>query len=119
LQALSTADQTAEIACTLPPTKAADRLCGLEDLLAGHLESVVRTPGRLRLTVARGSRPDIEERLTAWAAEEKACCAFLGFGLESDERSVTLEIVAPAGAEPTLDGIDWLVRAAGGKRLDG
>jgi hypothetical protein len=113
MQTLSTVDPTAAIECTLPVIKAASRLCDLDDVVGGgRLAGIEREPGRYRFTVARDGRTDLEEQLAAWAADEKSCCAFLGFAMESDATSVTVEIRAPAGADPTLDGIDWLVRAA-------
>ena len=120
MQTLSTVDPTASIECTLPVSEAAGHLRDLDDVVgAGRLEGIEREPGRYRFTVARDGRPDLERQLAAWAADEKSCCAFLGFALESDAASVTIEIRAPAGADATLDGIDWLVRAAAGTRVGG
>jgi hypothetical protein len=109
---LSHADSTVLVACTLPPTEFRERLKALEAIVGDDLANVGRDADRIRVTIARGGRPDLEERVTAWATEEKACCAFLGFSVASDDDSVTVEIRAPAGAEATLDGIDWIVRAA-------
>lgn len=117
MQTLSTVDPTASIECTLPVSEAAARLSDLDDVLgAGRLEGIEREPGRYRFTVARDGRSDLERQLAAWAADEKSCCAFLGFAIQSDAASVTVEIQAPDGADPTLDGIDWVVRAAAGTR---
>ena len=118
MKTLSVVDPAAPIECTLPVTEAAGRLCDLDGVVGGgRLQGVDRAAGRFRFTVARDGRADLEHQLAAWAADEKSCCAFLGFAIESDEESVTMEIQAPVGAEPTLDGIDWLVRAAAGTRL--
>jgi hypothetical protein len=117
MKTLSSVDSTAAIECTLPVTEAAGRLSDLDDVVdGGRLQGIDRAAGRFRFTVARDGRMDLEEQLAAWAADEKSCCAFLGFAIESDRESVTMEIQAPDGAEPTLDGIDWLVRAAAGTR---
>lgn len=117
MQTLSTVDPTTPIECTLPVTEAAGRLFDFDDVVgAGRLKGVEREPGRYRFTVARDGRPDLEQQLAAWADDEKSCCAFLGFAIESDAASVTIEIRAPDGADTTLDGIDWLVRAAAATR---
>ena len=117
MKTLSAIDSTAPIQCTLPVTEAATHLRDLDDAVGGgRLQGIIREAGRYRFTVARDGRDDLEEQLAAWATDEKACCAFLGFAIESAPSSVTMEIRAPDGAEPTLDGIDWLVRAAAGTR---
>jgi hypothetical protein len=110
---LSPVDPTAEIACTLPVNEAGGRLNSLQTLVGDHLDRLCRDSDRLRIRVLRAGRGDLEAELASWAEAEKACCAFLGFALESEPDAVTLEIAAPAGAEPTLDAIEWMVRAAG------
>lgn len=110
---LSQVDSTADIACTLPINEARDRLGELQSLVGGHLDHVSRAGDRLRIRVLRADRGDLEADFAAWAEEEKGCCAFLGFAVESERDTVTLEIAAPAGAEPTLEAIEWMVRAAG------
>lgn len=109
---LSRPDPTADIACTLPPNDASDRLRALQAIVGDQLEEVGRLGGRLSLRINRAGRTDLETQVTAWAAEEKACCAFLGFAVGSEPEAVTIEISAPVGAEPTLDGIEWMIRAA-------
>ena len=117
MKTLSTVDPAAPIQCTLPVAEVAAHLCDLDQVVGiGRLEGIARSAGRYRFTVARDGRADLEDQLAAWAADEKTCCSFLGFSIESAPSSVTLEIHAPDGAEPTLDGIDWLVRAAAGTR---
>lgn len=110
---LSRPDATADIACALPPNDAGARLRALQAIVGDQLVDVARRGGRLSLRINRAGRADLEAQATAWAAEEKACCAFLGFAVDSDPDAVTIEISSPAGAEPTLDGIEWLIRAAG------
>lgn len=109
---LSFADPTAEIACTLPPNEMRDRLEALGTILGTHLLDLDREGDRLRVVIGRGDRTDLDAQVVAWAQEEKACCGFLGFAVDSEPDAVTIEITAPAGAGPTLDGIDWIVRAA-------
>jgi len=112
---LSQADPTAKLACTLPVIEAGDRLNALQALVGDRLAGLSHEGDRVRVRILRSGRGDLEAELAAWAEAEKACCAFLGFGIESEPDAVTLEIVAPAGAEPTLQGIEWIVRAAGGQ----
>lgn len=109
---LSQVDPTADIACTLPVNEARDRLGELQSLVGGHLDHVSRAGDRLWIRVLRADRDKLEADIAAWAEAEKGCCVFLGFAVESAPDTVTLEIAAPAGAEPTLDGIEWIVRAA-------
>ena len=110
---LSEADPMANVACTLPSNEAGDRLTMLQALAGDTLEAVTRTGDRLRIRIARAGHANLEAEVTEFAEAEKACCSFLGFAIESEPEAVTLEIVAPAGAAPALDGIAWMVRAAG------
>jgi len=114
---LSQVDPTAEIACTLPVNEAGGRLNALQTLIGDRLDHVSRRADRIQIRVWRAGRPNLEAELAAWAEAEKACCAFLGFAIEPEPDAVTLEIDAPAGAEPTLDGIEWIIRSAGGKSI--
>ena len=110
---LSPVDPAADIACILPVNEAGSRLEALQTLIGGRLDAVSREDGRLRIRIGRAGRQDLEAEVAAWAEAEKACCAFLGFAVESESDAVTLEIAAPLRAEPTLDAIEWMVRAAG------
>jgi hypothetical protein len=110
---LSDIDPTADVACTLPVSEAGARLMTLQALVGDTLEGVTRTGDRLRIRIERAGHANLEAEVTAFAEAEKACCTFLGFAIESESEAVTLEISAPGGAAPTLDGIDWMVRAAG------
>ena len=110
---LSRVDPKADIACTLPVNEAGDRLRALQAVIGDHLDDLTLAGGRLRIRVLRKGGADLEAEVTAWAEAEKACCAFLGFAVESEPDAVTIEIAAPAGAELTLEGIEWIVRAAG------
>jgi hypothetical protein len=110
---LSEVDPAADVACTLPVNEASDRLTALQALVGDTLGGLTRSGDRLRVRIERGGHANLEAELTVFAAAEKACCAFLGFAIESEPDAVTLEIAAPDGAAPVLDGIEWLVRAAG------
>jgi hypothetical protein len=109
---LSQVDSTADIACTLPVNAFGDRLNAIQVLIGDHLDDLSRDGDRLRIRIRRAGRADLESEVAAYARAEKACCAFLGFAVESADETVTLDIVAPVGAEATLGGIEWMVRAA-------
>jgi hypothetical protein len=109
---LSQPDPQAPIACNLPPGEFGQRLRALETIVGRDLIGISRSTNGLTLRFAKGDRADLEADLTRWATDEKACCGFLGFAIASEAGVVTMEVAAPAGAEPTLDGIDWIVRAA-------
>lgn len=110
---LSLADPVADIACTLPVNEAHGRLEALQTLIGGRLDSISREDHRLVIRIGRAGRVTLEAEVVSWAEAEKACCGFLGFAVEPEPDTVTLAITAPVGAEPTLDGIEWMVRAAG------
>jgi hypothetical protein len=110
---LSRVDPSAAIACTLPVNQAGDRLNALQAVIGDRLESASRDGNRLRIRIDRTGDPDIEAKAMEWAEAEKSCCAFLGFAIDSEPETVTLEIAAPSDAAGSLDGIEWLVRAAG------
>ena len=110
---LSKIDPTTEIACTLPVNEAGDRLNLLQAVIGDHLESVHRDGDRLRVRISRAGDASLAARVAEWAEAEKGCCSFLGFAVESERETVTLEIAAPGDAAGSLDGIEWLVRAAG------
>jgi len=113
---LSHLDPLAEIACTLPPDEAASRVTALQALISGRIRDVDRAGERLRIRMDRAGETDLEARVTEWAAAEKRCCAFLGFAVESERDTVTLEIEAPSRAVRMLDGIGWLIRGASESR---
>jgi hypothetical protein len=91
----------------------ADRLDSLQDLVADSLDEVRLHERRLRIAIDRGSAEDLYAQTVAWAEAKKACCRHLGFAVEETPANVILEIAAPKGAEPTLEGFQVLVLAAG------
>lgn len=104
---LSQIDPSAEIACTLPVNEVGGRLNLLQGVIGDHLESAQRDGDRLRIRIDRAGDADLQTKVTEWAEAEKGCCAFLGFAVESEPKTVTLEIAAPSNAAGTLDGIEW------------
>ena len=119
---LSSPDPSVGIACRLPILDMAHRLDSLQDLVA-HGVDVVQLHGRqLRIAIDRDGAADIHAQALAWAEAKKACCSYLGFAVDETPAHVVLEIAAPQGAEPTLEGLQFLVLAAarrGGPRPAG
>ena len=113
MTALSEVDPTAEVACTLPDREAGERLNAFGELVGDRLEAVSRSGDRLRIRIRRNGDAELEAKASAWATEEKGCCAFLGFEIVSEPDHVTLDIIAPEGAGATLEGIEWIARTAG------
>ena len=109
---LSQVDPSAEIACTLPVNEASGRLASLQALVGDRLAGIEREPDRLRISIIRTGDGGLDDDVRAWAEEEKGCCAFLGFAIESHAENVTLEIASPPDAGPTLDAIEWMFRAS-------
>jgi hypothetical protein len=110
---LSTIDPSADIACNLPVNEGGSRLAALQVLIGRRMESSELADDKLRIRLNRAGDDDLEAKVTAWAQAEKDCCAFLGFTIESEPDAVVLEIAAPMGAQGTLDGLEWIVWAAG------
>ena len=113
---LSSPDATVGLACALPVLEMADRLDSLQDLVADNLGGVLLDDHRLRIAIERDGAADLYARTVAWAAAEKDCCPYLGFAVEETPASVVLEIAAPAGAEPALEALQFVVLAASPSR---
>jgi hypothetical protein len=106
LKADITAAMTSElpIACTLSPTDLSQRLAEMRDLGRAALLDVERDAARAVLRF-RGD-DETRSRLATVVAAEAQCCAFLDMTVSDDERdAVSLEIRAPAGAEPVVDDL--------------
>jgi hypothetical protein len=88
-------DATAEIACTAAADEIPKRIEQVERMRS-HLAAVERTEDGLLLHFP--NRPDIEEELRGFTIDEKACCQFWGFAIESDPAQLHLRWDAP----PTL-----------------
>jgi hypothetical protein len=109
---LSSPDANVGTACALPVVEMADRLDSLQDLVAVGLDEVLLHERRLRIAIDRSGAAGLYDQTVAWAEAKKACCPHLGFAVEETPANVVLEIAAPAGAEPILEGFEWLVRSA-------
>jgi len=108
---LSSPDPTVGIACAVPVLEMAVRLDSLQDLVADGLDEVHLHDRRLRIAIDRDSAADLYAQTVAWAEAGKACCPYLGFAVEETPARVVLEIAAPKGAEPTLEGLQFVVLA--------
>ena len=111
---LSSPDSTVGIACALPVLEMASRLDSLQDLVACGLDEVHLGDRRLRIAIEGCSAADLFAETVAWAEAKKSCCPYLGFAVEATPAGVVLEIAAPRGAEPTLEGLQVLVLTAEG-----
>ena len=89
------------IACTLTPAQMGDRVEWLRDLGARSLLDGRRQDGVLTLRFDAAA----EDEVRAWVRAEQECCAFLSFELQPGEHDLRLAVLAPAGAEPVLDGL--------------
>ena len=113
---LSQVDSTADIACSLEPDAALDRVVTLADLVA-HGTTTRRSRDTLAIRIERRGRSGLNADVAAWAEAEKACCPFFGFALESEPDAVTLQISVPAGAEATLDELEGMLPLAAGEAV--
>lgn len=89
------------IACTLEAGELQERLEWITQLNRAALLGARREGLRLVLTYC----PGYAERIREMVRREQQCCAFLGFDLKEEEKSVTLVIEAPRHAADTLDAI--------------
>lgn len=101
------AESDVPIVCTLSPNMMIDQLMEYERLFKRELTALEREPLRLRLVfgAAEGAR---EAELRELIAREQECCAFLTFTWERTDAGLVAQIVAPAAAERTLDGLQTL-----------
>jgi MerR family transcriptional regulator, copper efflux regulator len=96
---VATAPDPAPIACSLDAGSYRDRAAEWRAVLLGA--EVTTTPGGRRVRVPAGRAA----RLAALVEAERACCPFLEFALAVDGDAATLEVRAPAEAEPILAGL--------------
>src|SRR5689334_16947588 len=82
------------IACTLGADEAPDRLAWIAALNRDALQSYERRDRVLELHYQR----DAIERVRELVRREKACCAFLRFGLHEEPDEVRLLITVPESA---------------------
>jgi hypothetical protein len=88
------------IACSLSATELPVRLAEMADLGEAALLGVRHDGSRAELRFATGA--GVRERVSAIAAAEADCCAFLTMRVSDLPDVVVLSIDAPEGAEPVL-----------------
>jgi hypothetical protein len=92
-------DAAAPIACTIRPDETAGRVLLLERMRT-NLVSLDRTAHGLLLRFT--DRPDVEDDVRRFAADEKRCCTFWGFAVDRTGGHVTLRWDAPPDAGEIL-----------------
>ena len=95
MQSIPIYDATAPIACTASADEIPKRIEQVERMRS-HLAAVERTNDGLLLHFP--NRPDIDDELRRFTLDEKACCRFWGFAIDSDPDQLHLRWDAP----PTL-----------------
>ena len=85
------------IVCTLGAGERSARLASARALGERALVGV-EASGRRAVLRFRGE----PERVEAWVAAERECCAFFTFGTARSEQETVVEIEAPEGGEPLL-----------------
>ena len=93
-------DNSAPIACTATDGEVAERIETIEHLRA-NLVSVERTDHGLLLRFAQ--RGDIEAAVRRFAADEKGCCQFWGFGINVADGHVQLRWDGPPAVNELMD----------------
>ena len=87
------------IACTLTeaerPARRAEMTVIARDLVSAETHAAHAV---VRLRPAAGTR----ERVAAFVAAERRCCAFLRMELRDDPDALTLTVEGPAGSEPVV-----------------
>lgn len=92
---------THPIACMLAGQDLKQRLAWIADLNRKSLKTADRADLQLILTYDRRALTEVEKMVD----QERACCPFLLFNIQSDRKSVTLRIVAPEAAREAADGV--------------
>lgn len=93
-------DDTAPIVCTIGDDEVPDRLVLLERLRA-HVTGVERTDHGLVLCFP--ARGDVEADVRRFAADERRCCRFWGFAIDTDREQVRLRWDGPPATAELLD----------------
>ena len=90
-------DGAAPVACTASSTEIPIRIEQVERMRT-HLDRLERTPHGLLLHFR--NRPDIEAELRRFAVDEKRCCTFWGFAVDTTDDELALRWDGP----PEVDG---------------
>jgi hypothetical protein len=89
-------DATAPVACTASREEIPVRIEQLERMRT-HLDRLERTPHGLLLHFP--NRPDIDAEVRRFTVEEKTCCRFWGFAIDTHDDRLTLRWDGPPGVE--------------------
>ena len=95
-------DATAAIACTIDSGEILGRI-ELVERMRANLQRLDHTDHGIVLHFPR--RPDIEAEVRRFAIEEKRCCEFWGFAVETTDDQLALRWDAPPGARDLLSAI--------------
>ena len=95
-------DATATIACTISSDEIPQRIAIVERMRA-NLQRLEHTDHGLVLHFPQ--RPDIDADLRQFAIDEKRCCGFWGFAVETTDDELTLRWDAPPDARDLLSDI--------------
>ena len=91
------------IACSLDAGALSDRLAHMAELGGAALLDARIDGRRALLRFAAGG--EVRGRLDGIVAAEARCCPFLGMDMTEEPGTLTLAIVAPAGAEPVVEDL--------------
>ena len=97
------------LACTLGPVDGADRSRRWRQLAAEAAPVARRTEGRLEIRYQPG--PGVLDELSALAAAEAECCAFVDWAVTEQAGEPTLVVSAPADAPGNIEPIAAMFKA--------
>jgi DNA-binding transcriptional MerR regulator len=100
VKAIPIYDDTQPITCSIEGSEVPARVELIERMRRAH-HAVERTEHGMFLRFP--SRPDTEDDVRRFAADEKRCCAFWGFAVETTANEVTLRWDAPPRADELVD----------------
>jgi hypothetical protein len=93
-------DDTAEITCTATRGEIPARIEQLEHV-RDDLRRIERTPHGLLLHFA--DRPDVDAELRRFVIDEKGCCQFWGFAVETHQGDLTLRWDGPSTVDDFME----------------
>jgi hypothetical protein len=93
-------DATAPISCTIRPEELADRI-DLVERLRASLDRAERTEYGMLLSFT--DSPTVAEDVQRFVVDEKRCCQFWGFEVQSKRTELVLRWDGPPGTEELLD----------------
>lgn len=96
-------DAEAAIACTISDDEKPGRIDSVLQMKAA-LTSLERTADGMVLHFPSGA--EIEQTVRQFAIDEKRCCEFWGFAVESSAEGLSLRWDAPPDAIPLIDSLE-------------